>query len=169
VELKDTPRARAPGDMVHKHSSGGALTRHKGARYRRRRSRPARLRGSLIAPRALSNMRGALRSQAKHPVSCDWMAPCNSTHVKRKREQKPRDPYPKSPSYSPVGKLCKTRRGQGRPGHQECAKCPVECAPPECSKRVRASGVGGCRQVNWVAGATALLTGDTTNSTSGPT
>jgi hypothetical protein len=36
VELHDVPRARAPGDVVHKHSNCGALTRHRSARYRRR-------------------------------------------------------------------------------------------------------------------------------------
>ena len=37
-------------------------------RYRRRRFRPTILLWSLIAPRALPNMSGALRSEAKHPV-----------------------------------------------------------------------------------------------------
>jgi hypothetical protein len=33
VEMNDLPRARAPGNVVHNHSSCGALTRHRGARY----------------------------------------------------------------------------------------------------------------------------------------
>jgi hypothetical protein len=40
VEVNDVPRARAPGDVVHKHSSCEALTQHRRARYPRRRSKP---------------------------------------------------------------------------------------------------------------------------------
>jgi hypothetical protein len=69
VELNDIPRARAPGDVVHMDSNCRALTRHsRGLRYRRRKSRPARMCGSLIAPLALPNTRGALCSMAKHTV-----------------------------------------------------------------------------------------------------
>jgi hypothetical protein len=32
MELNGVPRALAPGDVVHKHSTCGALTRHRGAR-----------------------------------------------------------------------------------------------------------------------------------------
>jgi hypothetical protein len=46
-------------------------------------------------------MSGALRNEAKHPVRCHriiigWHL--ESTHVKRKREPQPGDPYPKSPA-----------------------------------------------------------------------
>jgi hypothetical protein len=134
--------ARAPCDVVHKHRSCGALTKHRRARYLRRISRPARVWGSLIAPWALPNMRGAIRSEAQNPVRCrritiGWQSDnLGWTQVKRKREQEPRGMYPKSPSYSPVGKGCKTPRGQGRPGHGKCAKYLVECGfhnlPSEC-------------------------------------
>jgi hypothetical protein len=63
AELNDIPRARAPGDVVHTHSSCGALTRHRYARDRRERSGPTRLGGSLFAAWGLESMRGALRGE----------------------------------------------------------------------------------------------------------
>jgi hypothetical protein len=120
-------RARASRDVVDKHSNCGGLTRRRGARYRRQRSKPTRLRVSRIAPRALPNMRG--QAPGASSAHINRMAPRNRTHVKRKREPKPREPYPKPPSYSPEGKVCKTPRGHGMPGHEECDKPIAKGAP----------------------------------------
>jgi hypothetical protein len=71
-------------------------------------------------------MRGALRSEAQHPVRCDRITIGGRLETRLiwsvNESQSPAIRTLKSPSYSPVGKICKTPRSQGRPAHEECAK-----------------------------------------------
>jgi hypothetical protein len=56
----DILRARAPGDMVHKHRGCRALTRHCNPRSRRGRAKSTKHRRSLIAPWTFSSVGSSL-------------------------------------------------------------------------------------------------------------
>jgi hypothetical protein len=129
-ELNDVPRARAPGDVVQKHSKCGALTRHRGARCRRRRSRPTRLIGSLIAPRALPDKRGALRSEAKHTVGCYHITIGWHLEIGCKKEsQSPATRTRNHPHIVRWGRSVKRQEVKGCPGTKTTRNAPLNVAP----------------------------------------
>jgi hypothetical protein len=92
-----------------------------------------RLRGSLIAPRALPNMRGALRSEAKHPVSCHRITirwyPETSVTLSEKESQSPATRTRSHPHTVRWGRPVKRQDAKARMDTKNARDTPLNLAP----------------------------------------